>query len=87
MPRKTLLPPGQTTPAPHVIHPTAVYDLAQARAALGLAKGTLSREIPLKRLRVSERAGKKWVLGAWLLAWIEEGDRRRLTPDSNGHAD
>jgi hypothetical protein len=75
-----------------VIQATAVYDLAQARAALGLAKGTLSREIRLGRLRASSRAGKRFVLGEWLLAWLRGGELPRppamLPAPSglNGHA-
>jgi hypothetical protein len=69
-----------SAPAPHVIVRSAVYDLAQARVALGLAKATLGREIRLGRLRVSKRAGKYLILGRWLLAWIESGEVRRHKP-------
>jgi hypothetical protein len=83
VPRKTLpaAPPG---PLPHIVHPHAVYDMPQARAALGLSKGTLSREVRLGRLRVSVRAGKRFFLGSWLLQWIESGELHR--PAANGHA-
>ena len=50
-------------PSPHVIAPTAVYTVPEAAAALGLAKGTLPREVRLGRLRVSKRAGRYYVLG------------------------
>jgi hypothetical protein len=88
MPRK-LQPPPQSPPPPHVIQPTAVYGLDQARAALGLAKGTLSREIRLGRLRVAQRAGRRFVLGEWLLSWLRAGELPRATPraaETNSHA-
>jgi hypothetical protein len=75
MPRKSA--PPACPAAPHVIHPTAVYDLIAARAALGLAKGTLSREIRLGRLRISARAGKRYILGSWILEWLQGGEIRR----------
>jgi hypothetical protein len=86
MPRKELPPTNEAAP-PHVIDPHAVYDLASARAALSLAKGTLSREIKLGRLRASKRAGKVLILGSWLLQWVEAGEVRRGKPSGlNGHA-
>jgi hypothetical protein len=60
-----------------VIHPTSVYSLEAAREALGLARATLGREIRLGRLRVSKRAGRYFILGAWLLEWLEAGEVRR----------
>jgi hypothetical protein len=57
----------------HVIHPNAVYTLLTARSALGLAKATLRREIRLRRLRVSKRAGRYYILGEWLLDWLRTG--------------
>lgn len=62
---------------PHVIHKNSVYTISQAAAYLGLAKGTLPREVRLGRLRVSKRAGRYFVLGEWLLMWLETGEIRR----------
>jgi hypothetical protein len=62
---------------PHVIDPHAVYTLESARTALGLAKACLPREIRLGRLKVAKRAGRYFVLGSWLLAWIEDGEIKR----------
>jgi hypothetical protein len=61
----------------HVIHPRAVYTGASLQAALGLTKTTVAREVRLGRLRVAKRAGKYYVLGAWVLQWLEEGEVRR----------
>ncbi len=74
------VPHGRIVP---VIDPNAVFDLQQARQLLGLAKNTLGREIRLGRLRCSKRAGKCFVLGSWLLEWIQAGEikRGRKTPD------
>jgi hypothetical protein len=54
-----------------------VFGLNSARAALGLARGCLPREIRLRRLRASKRAGRYFILGAWLLEWIAGGELRR----------
>jgi hypothetical protein len=62
---------------PHLIHPRAVYTLQSAREALSLAKATLPREIRLRRLRASKRAGRYFILGAWLLQWLRDGEISR----------
>jgi hypothetical protein len=73
--------------SPAIINPTAVYTIATARAALGLAENTLPRECRLGRLRCSKRAGKILILGAWLLQWIEGGEvKRRHRARTNGTA-
>jgi hypothetical protein len=64
----------------HVIHRTAIYSLEAARQALGLKKDTLRREVRLGRLRVAKRAGRYYVLGNWLLEWLEGGEVRRRRP-------
>jgi hypothetical protein len=61
----------------HVVHPNAVYGLAQARFALGLTKSALPREIRSKRLRVAKRGGTYFILGQWLLDWIVAGEISR----------
>ena len=61
---------------PHVIHPHAVYTAEQVRRLLGLKEDTLGREIKLGRIRVSRRAGRYYLLGAWVLTWIEAGEVR-----------
>ena len=64
------------------IRPTAVFGLEQARAALGLAKNCLPREIRLGRLRVSKRAGRYLILGEWILEWIRKGGVTRQGPEA-----
>ena len=75
---------GQPKRKAPVIHPTAVYSLELARNTLALAKHCLPREIRLGRLRVSKRAGKYLILGAWLLEWIQAGElpRRQRKPEA-----
>ncbi len=72
-------PPATSTTLtdPAVIHPTAVYSLADAARLLGLRKNCLPREVRLGRLRVSKRAGRYFVLGQWLLEWVAGGELRR----------
>jgi hypothetical protein len=61
----------------HVIHPAAVYSQEAVRLALGLKTATLQREIRLGRLRVAKRAGRYYILGSWLLEWVEKGEVQR----------
>jgi hypothetical protein len=65
-----------------VIVPDAAYTLAQAQELLGLKKNSLPREVRLGRLRVAKRSGRYFVLGSWLLAWLEAGEvmPRRAQP-------
>lgn len=72
-----------TVRAVAVIKMNAVYSLAQFRTTLGLRAGTAAREIRAGRLRSSKRAGKVWVLGSWILQWIEEGERKRPMAQMN----
>jgi hypothetical protein len=67
----------QKTPPPPVIDPRAVFTRLQATALLGLQPSTLATEIRKGRLRVSRRAGRYFILGAWLLQWIRAGERKR----------
>lgn len=69
--------PAAAPPSPHIINPTAVYTIEQARAALRLRRDTLQREYKLGRLRMAVRAGRRWILGSWLLTWLESGELRR----------
>jgi Helix-turn-helix domain len=83
MPRRKR-PTPKTPPAPagppHVIHETAAYSVAQAQAALNLTASTVRRELREGRLRVSKRAGRYFILGKWLIQWIEGGEIRRREP-------
>jgi hypothetical protein len=90
MPRRK---PADSAPQPSpehagpllTIHPTDVYTLAGARAALRLAKSTFRREVREGRLRVSCRAGRRWLLGEWLLEWLLAGElpRRGQAPPAD----
>lgn len=76
---------GKTTPesepatatAVHTINATAVYSRDSARRVLGLRKSTIAREIRERRLRVSMRAGRYFILGKWILEWIETGEKTK----------
>lgn len=57
-----------------VIDPEAVFTIEQATRTLGLAKNCVPREIRLRRLRAAKRAGRYFILGAWLLEWIRGGE-------------
>jgi hypothetical protein len=60
-----------------VIDPRAVFTIPTATRTLELARNCLPREARLGRLRVAKRAGRYFILGAWLLEWIEGGELRR----------
>jgi hypothetical protein len=62
---------------PFVIFPEGVYTPAIVTERLGLAKGTMPREIRLRRLRVSKRGGRYYLLGSWVLDWLRGGEVRR----------
>jgi hypothetical protein len=67
-----------------VIERTAVYSVEQLRAALALNQTTLDREIRKGRLRCAKRAGRRWVLGVWVLQWLAGGEKKR--PERRGRA-
>jgi hypothetical protein len=71
-----------------VIDPHAVGTIAQWTAVLGLGETTLLREVRRRRLRASRRGGRYYVLGEWLLQWLETGvrDERRDAARKNGVA-
>jgi hypothetical protein len=64
-------------PDPHVIHPSAVYTVATLQAALSLTKSTVAREVRLRRLRATKRAGRYYILGTWILEWLKDGEVRQ----------
>jgi hypothetical protein len=69
-----------TAPVPvavPVIHESAIYTPETARRTLGLRKSTIAREVRLGRLRASRRGGRHFILGRWLIAWVENGEVRR----------
>jgi hypothetical protein len=70
-----------------VIVPHAAYTIEQARAMLGLRRSSLSREVRLGRLRVSKRVGLYFILGTWLLQWVEDGELPVRRPGSDGEGD
>jgi hypothetical protein len=72
--------PGRNKGTSHTIHPDTVYSRDAAQAALGVPRSTLGREIRLGRLRVSKRAGRYFILGAWLMEWLKAGEVRRRRP-------
>jgi hypothetical protein len=56
-----------------VIDPNGVYGVESAQQTLGLRRSTLAREIRLGRLQVAKRGGRYFILGRWLISWLEEG--------------
>jgi hypothetical protein len=72
---------------PHVIMPTAVYTVEEALATLKLRQSTIRREVRARRLRISKRAGRYYLLGEWILEWLRAGEvQRKLRPDQQTDA-
>jgi hypothetical protein len=64
----------------HTIAPNAVFTVASAAQILTVKTNTLPREIRLGRLRAAKRAGRHFILGAWLLEWLAAGEVKRRKP-------
>jgi hypothetical protein len=74
--------PSSTVP---VVDPNAVYFVDTLQRAFRLRKSTIRREWKEGRLRLAKRAGRYYVLGAWVLQWLQEGEmRNRRTPSPTG---
>jgi hypothetical protein len=87
MPRKrkdAASPPPPDNTEPVLVEPNGVYRPWWIQRALGLAKTTISTEVKKKRLRVSRRGGRYYILGAWLLDLLARGDPRRKGKDEAG---
>ena len=67
-----------------VIDPNAVWSLGAFQEDFGTSKSTVRREVRGKRLRVAKRAGRYYILGKWILEWLEAGEVRRRSPERNG---
>jgi hypothetical protein len=61
-----------------------VFTIQSLTEALSLRPGTLPRELRLRRLRYAKRAGKVFVLGSWVLEWLEAGEVRKAPTEGNG---
>jgi hypothetical protein len=66
----------------HTIHPTTVYTLPEATAALTAKTHTLVREIRMRRLRASKRGGRYYLLGEWLIEWLRAGEVKKPARDT-----
>ncbi len=60
-----------------IVNPNAVYTAVEAARLLSLPLSCIAREHRLGRLRVSRRGKRNFILGAWLLQWLEAGEVRR----------
>ena len=79
MPRTAPRPAPTAAAAVHVIAPTAVYFVDDVIHLLRLRKSTVRRELREGRLRVAKRAGRYFLLGKWLIEWIESGELMRAS--------
>jgi hypothetical protein len=61
------------------LDPHAIFDADSFRRAFRLRLSSLRREVREGRLRVSKRCGKYYILGQWVIDWLEAGELRRTT--------
>jgi hypothetical protein len=73
----TTVPAARQLDEPHTVHPTTVYTADEVIRIFKLRKSTLRREIREGRLRVARRAGRYYLLGKWLIEWLEGGELTR----------
>src|SRR4051794_38997407 len=66
-----------------VIDPNAVFTVPQLQAALFLPDSTINREIRLGHLQARVRAGKRFILGQWVLTWIASGKEPKVTDEDD----
>lgn len=66
---------------PFGVEDRLVYTPDQITAGLGLRANTLKREMRQARLRYAVRAGRIFILGAWVREWVEGGERVRMAAD------
>src|SRR5262249_21734273 len=62
---------------PHTIHPTSVYSVDEAQAILRLKDSSIRREVREGRLKVAKRCGRYYLLGKWIIEWLETGQLKR----------
>jgi Helix-turn-helix domain len=75
---------GEPLPAPHVVDPNGIYLVQTFEKLLHLKRSTVRREVREGRLRVSKRSGRYYLLGRWILEWLESGEvhgKRRQAED------
>jgi hypothetical protein len=88
----TAVPPTDTPaadppPAVHEVRSGNVYLVETFQRIFHLRSSTLRRELREGRLRVSKRAGRYFILGSWILEWLEAGElkpRKKATGDGRG---
>ncbi len=57
---------------PFTIEPSAVYDDAALRLALGITSATLTRARHDRHLKFARKGKRTLYLGEWVLAWLRE---------------
>src|SRR5262249_58981934 len=67
-------PPPAIGVQPRVVDPHAVFSREEFQAYFRISRATVRNEVREGRLRVSKRAGRYWLLGARILAWLQEGE-------------
>jgi hypothetical protein len=92
--RRAINPPMPAAPtglAVHRVHPTAVYFVDTFRKLFRLKESSLRREVREGRLRIAKRCNRYYLLGRWILEWLESAEVKRngagrLQPDTAAEA-
>ena len=56
-----------------VVDPNRVYTVEEFRDEFFLRESSVRREVREARLRVSKRCGRYFLLGRWIIEWLEGG--------------
>jgi hypothetical protein len=62
------------------IEPNGIYSPAEVAARLGVSERAIRNAIRRGELRVSKRARTHYILGEWVLLWIEAGTELKPGP-------
>lgn len=61
--------------SPIIIEPHHVHTLESAAKSLGVSRVLISREIKRGHLRFAVRGRSVYIMGQWLLEWVQKGER------------
>jgi hypothetical protein len=56
-----------------IVDPNRVYTVEEFRDEFFLRESSVRREVREARLRVSKRCGRYFLLGRWIIEWLEGG--------------
>jgi hypothetical protein len=64
-------------PTVHRVDPTGVYFVDTFQRLFRLKTSSVRREVREGRLRIAKRCNRYYLLGTWILEWIEAGEVKK----------